>query len=207
MDMMRPDTGAPRKGGIQFWDISDISAPKTVSGLEVPGYVFPNAYQRVINASVWQGRYVFSAGAENGVYVIDASDPTQPVIKKQFNISPVQPLFSIVAVGNLLFLHGAEQSRSVLFDISDPLNPQPIAGGDYSIGDGTATKNAYGASLGGGFAFYARQSGGGGLIIYDLHQPTAPKFSGSLRHEHRRSERWLCLRPGALRVRRQLEHG
>jgi hypothetical protein len=124
---------------------------------------------------------VYSAGAENGVYIIDAADPQSPVFVKAFNVAPVMPIFQLVAVGNLLFVHAAEQPRVVLFDISDPLQPQPLPGGDFTIEDETGTtRNAYSSTLSGGFAYFARQSGAGGLIIYDLRDPTAPTFDGHL---------------------------
>src|SRR5262245_37138260 len=136
-----------------------------MSSLELPGFNYPDAYERCVNVNFWQGRYIYSSGGNNGIYVTDASNPAAPDVAKQFNLDPIAPLFQVVAVGNLLFAHAAQQSRTVLFDISDPLNPQPIAGGDFQIHDGTGSaKNAYTASLGAGFVYYARQSGLGGII-------------------------------------------
>jgi hypothetical protein len=69
--------------------------------------------------------------------------------------------------------------RSFL-DITDPEQPQPLPGGAFSIKDGPMgiAREAYGANIQGGYAYFARKDYGGGVVIYDVHQPGAPTFAG-----------------------------
>ena len=65
-------------GGILFWDLSDISNPVQVGAIEFPGFFYPDAYARITMAVFWQAPYVYVAGADNGVFIVDATDPTAP---------------------------------------------------------------------------------------------------------------------------------
>lgn len=164
-------------GGVQFWDIADTSAPKLVSTLDLPGFAYPDAYKRVTLSVFWQAPYVYVAGANNGVYIIDASDPTQPKHIATYPFDPVMQAGQIHAVGDLLIVTSAGQSRTVLLDISDPASPQPIPGADFDIksGDGEALQ-AYFSNISQGRIYYARKSNGGGLVVYDIQDPSAPTY-------------------------------
>jgi hypothetical protein len=172
------------KGGVQFWDISDPSAPTVVSDMEVPGFLYPDAYKRVVLSVFWQAPYVYATGSQNGVYVIDASDPRAPVLVNQVQLDPVMQTGALHAVGDLLVVTSSQESRTVLFDISDPADPQPIPGGDFELKDmqGVVQK-AYFSTVSGGYIYYALKSGGGGLLVVDIHDPTRPVTVGERRSE------------------------
>nr|WP_255216668.1 Ig-like domain-containing protein [Pseudenhygromyxa sp. WMMC2535] len=66
-----------------------------------------------------------------------------------------------------------------MLDVSIPDNPQPIAGGDFSIRDSLdQPRESYFSNWNGAYGFYAIKDGGGGLLIYDLHDPGNPSFAG-----------------------------
>lgn len=173
--------GAFNIGGAQFWDLSDPTAPEAVSTVEVDGFVYPDAYARVSLSVFWQAPYLYIAGADNGIYVVDATDPLDPFVVNQIEFEPVLRAGQVQAVGNLLIVTEAEGPRTVLLDLSTPEDPQPIGGGDFTIEDGSGvTRESYFSNIGGGYVYYARKDDGGGLIVYDIHDPSSPKFAGDV---------------------------
>lgn len=168
-----------REGGIEFWDITDPTAPEPVSQLDVEGFLYPDAYARIVFSVFWQGNYVYAAGSENGIYIIDASDPENPEVAGQYNVEPVIQLGQVQVIGNLLTVTTSEGTRTVLLDVSDPTRPQPIPGGDFQIRDDEGTpREAYFSNMSNGYIYYARKEGGGGLLIYDITDPTNPTKAG-----------------------------
>lgn len=160
-------------GGILFWDVTDPTAPTVVSKLALPGFYYPDAYKLVTLSVFWQHPWVYVAGADNGVYVVDASDPLAPELVHQYTFDPILRAGQVSAVGDLLMVFAAEGNRTALLDVSEPDFPQPIPGGDFTI-----PYEAYFSNLAGGYAYYARKQGGGGLIVVDVHDPQAPTLAG-----------------------------
>ena len=72
---------------------------------------------------------MYGGGSGNGLYIVDARDPANPVHLKRipttqtggFRIGPVH------AIGNLLFLSSMDAQGASVMDISDPLNPQLLS--------------------------------------------------------------------------------
>ena len=170
------------QGGILFWDLSDTSAPVVASALKFEDHRYPDAYARVVLSVFWQAPYVYVAGADNGVYVVDATDPRDPQLVHQEPFEPTLRAGQVKAIGNLLVVTAAEGARTVLLDISDPARPQPIPGGDYVSVDRDGTpRESYFSNVGGpGYVYYMRKDGGGGPLIYDISDPTHPTFVGDL---------------------------
>jgi len=78
----------------------------------------------------------------------------------------------------------AEGPRTVLLDVSNPIDPQPIGGGDFLARDEEGEpREAYFTNLVNGFVWYARKSSGAGLMIYDVRDPARPTFVGAVRSE------------------------
>lgn len=172
------------EGGVLFWDISDVERPTVVGHLKVPGYLYPDAYARTVLSVFWQAPYVYVGGSDNGVYVIDATDPRAPELVNQYVFDPILRTGQVQAVGNLLVVTAAEGARTALLDISDPANPQPIPGGDFLARDAEGEpREAYFTNTANGYLYYARKEGGGGLIIYDIRDPTNPVRSGGYRSD------------------------
>ena len=173
--------GGILEGGTEFWDVSDPTSPTPVSNVAVDGFLYPDAYARVSLSLFWQVPYLFVAAADNGVFVIDATDPMDPFVVKQVSFEPVLRAGQVQAIGNVLVVTEAEGPRTVLLDISTPEDPQPIGGGDFSIRDGNGdTRESYFSNVGGGYVYYARKDDGGGVIVYDIHDPSNPQFAGDI---------------------------
>ncbi len=166
-------------GGILIWDVTNVAAPEVVSTLFLPGHLYPDAYARVVLSAAWQAPYIYVGGADNGVYIIDASDPTNPQLVEQYAFEPTLRVGQVNAVGNMLVVTAAEGPRTALVDISVPDFPQPIAGGDFDIVDGVGMiRESYFSNVGGGYVYYAIKNGAGGLLMYDIHDPGAPVLAG-----------------------------
>lgn len=168
--------------GILFWDVSDPTAPRVVGELDLPRCSYPDAYARVSLSVFWQVPFVYVATADNGIYIVDAVDPARPVLVGQYTFEPVLRAGQVQAIGNLLVVTAAEGARTVLLDISDPEDPQPIPGGDFQAVDETGEpRDAYFTNTSGGHVWYARKESGGGLMVMDIHDPSAPRYAGSYR--------------------------
>ena len=164
-------------GGVQFWDISDTSAPEAVSTVDVPGFVYPDAYARVTLSVFWQAPYVYTASADNGVHIIDATDPREPELVGQFVFDPLLRAGQVHAVGDLLIVTAAEGPQTALLDISDPADPFIIS--EFStLDDAGIPRENYFSNLYGSELYYARKEGTGGLFVYDISDPYAPQRVG-----------------------------
>jgi len=167
--MVAAQMSSPFGGGVEFWDVTDKDDIHVVARHEVDGFLYPDAYARVTLSAFWQVPYVYIAGADNGIYVVDASDPAAPKEIFKYKFDPVLRVGQVQAVGNLLMVSAAEGTRTALLDISNPDVIQPIPGGEFAV-----TRESYFSNIGGGYAYYAPKSGGGGILIYDIHDPKAP---------------------------------
>ena len=166
-------------GGVQFWDITDVTNPVWVSNIHLPGYLYPDSYQRVTLSVSWQGPWVYASSADNGVHIVDASDPLNPEVVGQYTFDPILRLGTFHVMGNVAMAGSAEGSRTVMMDISDPTDPQPLPGGEFDVtDDGGTPREYYFSNLGGPWAMFARKEGAGGPIVYDVSDPTNPTRVG-----------------------------
>ncbi|MEZ4317028.1 MAG: Ig-like domain-containing protein [Myxococcota bacterium] len=165
-------------GGVGFFDITDRSAPVWVSELATPGFHYPDSYLRVTFSNFWQGDILYVAGAGNGVLIVDVSDPLAPVLVNQVQFTPPHVVGQVTVVGNLAVVASAGTARVVLMDVSDPVDPQPIPGGDFDMTVGGEVLNYYFSSVSGKYGLFARNDDGGGPIVVDLTDPTSPDVVG-----------------------------
>ncbi len=168
------------EGGIMFWDVTDPANPTPGATLYLPGFsYFGDAYSRVTLSTFWQYPYVYVGGADNGVYIVDASDPTDPQLVGTYGFDPVIRVGQVQAIGTLLVVSAAEGPSTALLDISNPESPQPIAGGRFEARDPSDTaREPYFSNVSGGHIFYPIKDGAGGLLVYDIHDPTNPTLAG-----------------------------
>lgn len=168
-------------GGLQFWDLSDPTAPKVAGVLALDGYLYPDAYAKVSLSVFWQYPYVFVAVAENGVYVVDATDPTAPEPVTQYVFDNQLRAGQVSAIGSLLLVTAAEGSQAALLDVSVPDAPALLPGSPFDAvdRDGVA-RDAYFSNMVGNWALFARKEDGGGPMVMDLTDPTAPAFLADL---------------------------
>jgi len=110
--------------GIQFWDLSDPLNISLVNYMDLPGIV-----QGDYTGDwwlFWQAPYVYVAGTDAGLYVVDATDPGNPTLVNHLlsnqmgGINPAQ----VFALGNLLVLTEARSNSYATMDISNPTAPQ-----------------------------------------------------------------------------------
>lgn len=163
--------------GLQFWEISNLENMEMLNYMEISGVFYPDSYTRVVLSVFWQYPYVYVGASDNGVFVVDATNPREPELVTQYLFDPPMRSAAVFAVGNTLFVSSAEGSDAALLDISDPRDPQPIGGGRFQtkIADGTP-KEAYHANVAGPWALFARKEDGGGVIIYDISNPSEPTY-------------------------------
>ncbi len=172
--------------GIEFWDLSDMLAPRMVTDFPLPGVTYPDAYMRTVMSVFWQAPYVYVGGSDNGIFVVDATDPTAPTLVTQLVPEPLFRVGNVHAVGNLLVVMGSENARVALYDINTPSAPRPIPGGSFLVSNGVDALGrprvtfAYFGNLNGGLSYHARNGLGGGLAIMDLREPTAPTFVSAI---------------------------
>ncbi len=113
------------RSGIQFWDFTDPLNASVAGRINLPG-VSGGDYENVAWQATWQGHYLYVSGGNQGIYVIDASDPVNPELLKQVSTSAtggfrVGPLF---ALGDLLIISNMDQGGSyAVLDIAEPADP------------------------------------------------------------------------------------
>jgi len=163
--------------GIQFWNISDPANPTHQVDLVLPDVFYPDSYGRVSLSLFWQYPYVYVAAADVGVYVVDAKDPTAPVVLSHYAFDQGFRAGGVFAMGDVLLVTSAEQSEAALLDISDPSAPSLFPGGRFATLDGEGEpRESYHGNLAGHYAMFARKESGGGIIVYDISDPTQPTF-------------------------------
>ncbi|MEM9073329.1 MAG: Ig-like domain-containing protein [Myxococcota bacterium] len=173
--------------GIMFWDITDPENIVRVTDMTLPEVVYPDSYARVVMSTFWQAPYVYVGASDNGVFIVDASNPESPELVHQFEPIPDFRVGGVHVIGTMLVVFPSEGSRTQLFDVSDPSDPRPIPGGSWTLTNGEndrfgrpLIRGAYFAHVNGNRAYYARHLLGGGLIVYDILDPSTPTFLGAL---------------------------
>lgn len=172
-------------GGVGFWDMTDLTAPVWAGQIRVPDHHYPDSYTRLTLSVFWQGPYVYASTATVGVHVIDATDPTQPTLAAFIDVDGPHQVGSFHVFGNLAMSSSAGLNRTVLMDMSDPLVPAPVFGGDfYTTNPQGRPAPYYFANLGSEWALFAHSpAGGGGPLLYDITDPTVPTRVAAATHE------------------------
>ncbi len=168
---------ADDRGGIGFWDLTDPTAPTWLSDLELPGYDYPDAYFRVALSTFWQGDVLYVSAGFLGVFAIDVSDPAEPAILSQWTETAFLA-GSFHVIGNVALASSAGLFRTMTWDVGDPDDWQLLA--DFETTDEAGEPHPYYfANVGGRYALFARKDTGGGPIVYDLADPSAPVRVGA----------------------------
>lgn len=169
-------------GGIQTWDLSDPTTPAPVSTTTLPDvyYAF-DAYARISLSVFLQYPYLYVAGADNGIYVLDVTNPAEPELIARHVFEPVLRAGGVFAMGNRLLVTSAEGAQSAVLDISDPHAPSLWPGSPFeSVDRDGVARDAYHGNLVGDWALYARKEDGGGVMMMDISNPANPTFVGDL---------------------------
>ncbi|MDB5103715.1 MAG: hypothetical protein JWP91_1404 [Fibrobacteres bacterium] len=152
--------------GMQFWDWSDVTSPKLLAYLKLPD-IQVSDYDKGMWWTCWQGGYVYGGGSGNGLYIVDAKDPSKPVFIKKLPTSAtggfrVGPTF---AIGNLLVLSSTDTPGFSTLDIGDPVNPRLLATVKAGI--------SYSAMVNGNRILASGSEADlGKLLVYDISDPS-----------------------------------
>ena len=146
-------------GDLLILDITDPSAPMALGRLDMPNHA--------ANRIAVSGTTVYVAAYEQGLRIVDASNPSAPVQRGSY--VPSGDASDIAISGSLAFL--ATYTLGVrIVDVSNAYAPSEVG----FIGDPTF---ATGVAVSGGLAYVA---GDIDLKIYDVGHPTAPRELGAL---------------------------
>jgi len=168
-------------GGIMIWDLSLPEQAEPVAYLPFPGHDYPDDYDWVTLGVFWQPPFIYAGVANLGVIVVDASDPEAPHVVGRYQFDPVFRVGQVQAIGDLLVVTASEGVNAALLDISVPEFPQAIAGGNFELIDGAGrSREVYFSNVSGGYVFYTMKNDGGGLLAYDIHDPSAPSYAGHI---------------------------
>jgi len=109
--------------GIQFWNVTDPLNISLAKYMNLPGISIGDYSGDWW--TFWQAPYVYVAGVGQGLYVVDASDPANPILKNQLPTSELGGISPgiVNVVGNLLILMQNEGAKFVTMDVKDPENP------------------------------------------------------------------------------------
>lgn len=161
-------------GGVQIWDLSDLGQPQVVSQILLPGYNYPDATSRVTIATAWLGDLLLVAGADNGLYVVDAADPSAPTLVAQHELASSIRLGRVHVLGSLGMLSSMEGARTLLVEFDQEGRPELIPGGELAVSDVEGVERDYHfAEWVGNTALFARKESGGGFISYRFEPPSA----------------------------------
>ncbi|MCG8670642.1 MAG: Ig-like domain-containing protein [Pseudomonadales bacterium] len=117
--------------GVEFWDFTDLNNLERVGEIDLPG-VDGGDYSNVAWQLTWQAPYVYVASSEQGIFIVDAADPSNPVLADrdgEANPIPVSALGGfrvgpIFTFGNQLVISSMQNLDGFAsLDISDPVNP------------------------------------------------------------------------------------
>ena len=101
-------------GGVQLFDISDVSAPYNVA------FIKPNGFARDVKVS---GNYAYIAASNEGVVAVDIANPNLPVIDVLDTLGIANRL---KIVGDRLYVSNmsglGRTSQLNVIDISDPFD-------------------------------------------------------------------------------------
>jgi hypothetical protein len=115
--------------GIDTWDVSDASAPQHLGQLRIDGVNYGD-YTEAVWGVTWQGQYIYVGATNNGIKVVDATDPASLDIVAEVPTSEYGGVSAgpLEAVGTVLVVMTPKESGGVAtLDISDPTNPTRLA--------------------------------------------------------------------------------
>ncbi|MCG8406884.1 MAG: Ig-like domain-containing protein [Phycisphaerales bacterium] len=159
--------------GIHFWDWTDVMNPVLLHNMTLPG-IQASDYDNGAWWVFWQAPYVYVSGSSQGLYIVDATDPTNPTLLNRVPNSQTGGfrMGSLFAIGNLLVTSKNDGSGLATLDISDPANPVLLAT--------NSSRSQYSTMVGGDKILLAATGSNNGLATYDISDPTQISFVQSL---------------------------
>jgi len=110
--------------GIQIWDVTNPLAIQLLHHLDIPG-IDRGDYSGDW-WTFWQAPYLYVAGVDSGLYVVDATVPTAPTVVAQVPTGDIGgvSVAQVFALGNLAVVMEAQGSGFATLDISTPEQPR-----------------------------------------------------------------------------------
>jgi MYXO-CTERM domain-containing protein len=149
----------PSTSGLEFFDFTNPMNPGPVGSITLAG-VNGGDYDNALWMLSWAWPYVYAGGTGNGVFVVDATDPSKPTLVKRITTGEmgnfrVGPTY---AAGNYIIAGGMDQgpTKISVIDASNPASPALLTTGAVSnemysavvIGD-----LVFGTGMGGNYSF------------------------------------------------------
>ena len=156
--------------GVHFWDWTDVENPVHLKHMPLPD-IEASDYDSGVWWLFWQAPYVYVSGTSRGLYIVDATDPGNPVLVRRLQTGELGGfrLGSVFAVGNLLVLTANDQVGFSTLDISDPAQPILL--------DTERSINQYSSRVNGDRLLLASNtSGDRGLVVFDISDPSDARF-------------------------------
>jgi hypothetical protein len=155
----RDITVFPTTSGIRFFDFTDPMRPAPVGSLTLPG-VNGGDYDNAAWMLSWAWPYVYVGGTGNGLFIVDATDPSRPSLVKRvttgelgnFRIGPTY------AAGNQVVVLNMDQSPTHIsvLEVGTPTRPFLLTTGSTPINLYSALvigDRIYGPGTNGDYAF------------------------------------------------------
>ena len=152
---------------ITIIDVSDKKKPKKIGGLDIDKF---GGDCRSIRRLYADGKYVYTGGVRNWLYIIDVSDPKNPKLLSKFPNDRLKRvgISSIAKKDNYVFVVAYHYGFCVI-DVSDPKNPKKVAEVIKSH-----DPNANDIKIVGDLLFLSTRYEG--FRIYDIKDPKNPKL-------------------------------
>jgi hypothetical protein len=115
--------------GIDTWDVTSVTAPKHLAQLKIANINYGDYTEAVWGVS-WQGQYIYVGATNNGLKVVDATDPANLKIAAEIPTSSFGGVSAgpVDAIGNVLVVMTPKESAGIAtLDISDPTKPTRLA--------------------------------------------------------------------------------
>jgi hypothetical protein len=115
--------------GIDTWDVTNVMMPRHLQQLAIPGTNYGD-YTEAVWGVAWQGQYIYVGATNNGVKVVNASNPSSMSIVAEVPTSAIGGVSAgpVEAVGNVLVVMTPKESGGIAtLDISNPTAPTRLA--------------------------------------------------------------------------------
>lgn len=115
--------------GIDTWSVNDPKAPKHLGALKISPTNYGD-YTNAIWGVAWQGQYIYVGATNNGIKVVDATDPAQLKAAGDIPTSDYGNVSAgpLDAVGNVLVVTTPKENGGIAtLDISNPTQPKRLA--------------------------------------------------------------------------------
>ena len=164
--------------GVEFWDLSNVLNPQQLSVFVLPN-VNSGDYVGVVWQLYWQAPYVYVAASNQGIFIVDASDPAAPqlVDRGPGNTNPISPAFlggfrvgPIFAFGNIMVVSSMGRSFAgfSVLDISNPIHPSVVSTVP------AVPHQYYSTCFNGTHLTFSARMRDGKMFMYNIQDPALP---------------------------------